>query len=1156
MGTDPKEPGDSEVDPLDDSSSFKFGQKQNAISEASTATPSIAEDPQPGPSNAQLGSRSAAEDDRVPLRGFQLHLGTEKDKERERDKEGISRTASTYTLGKGGSSTPGGRMKKHKSRPHLRRLSSLTGVGGGAGTSGGNACKLIYSVDDDINEEELDEAENVLKDNVQYLEGYNDALKLLLQSRKGGSSVLEQDTEPGSPHPIKSGTEGNILNNLIDAEENLKKLEGLERNPPKDVNDLVHEVEGTKNPHVESSTAGIPDTGASAVAVPGTPARTPVRPPGTEEPTNDDDDVGDTNSVHSTSSSATLELLNLRERQDAINSTHPFGIKIWKPSLYKKKRSVAARAEEDVHDFDPHKPTTSIYWGVYLTNFIWCITFGLLLNIMCIIGALFVFFFTGFALQPKSRAYVLVLLRLGVFLNRPFRKFVLLNKDKRYIDEDQFEGRSISEFHMWRMQEEGRLFYAPPRRPTSSGEARPLLKDHMGRNIESLYLAADRDTVDDDDDDNQEFDIKVRFFGRGKWSIGRLVFYIWFYGILQPIIFCIGLICYLFVFTIPMAKLISIICYHLRRHPLALDYELEKTYYTKLEESKKKNKRLHQLLIACTYRCCGFHYYKYTIDGTNIFFINLLSIVVLVILDHYLLKEHLGWRIFITDPMFIFCGCLFSIIPLAYFIGQAVASISAQSSMGVGAVINAFFSTVVEIFLYCVALDQSKGKLVEGSMIGSILGAVLLLPGLSMCGGAFKRKTQRYNPRSAGVSSTMLLFAMVIMFAPSLFYEIYGLYEIRCSSCTVGASSDECARCRFYQPTFSYDELYSKVLRPFSVVVAIALFVAYVCGLFFTLRTHASLIWATLHEPITKKDSISGPSNTANDGRSPSITSMDTPFQSSTVGRLSMRPLELPPSAVQGNSHKGILSKDTPIGTGNTASYTSSLANSPLLQGLKSRNRVKIAPEPPKKEEEDAGSLGHDAPNWSRNKSTIILLGATLLYAIIAEVLVDNVDSVLSVFPINPKFLGLTVFALVPNTTEFLNAILFAIGGNVALSLEIGSAYALQVVLIQIPALVFYTIYSGTHQVEQMFALVFPRWDIIATLISIYLFIYVYAEGKSNYFKGVILILSYCVVLFGFLLNDKVEELNDGYSIYGEKIKALVLKAFLDEQKAGVVVGR
>ena len=63
---------------------------------------------------------------------------------------------------------------------------------------------------------------------------------------------------------------------------------------------------------------------------------------------------------------------------------------------------------------------------------------------------------------------------------------------------------------------------------------------------------------------------------------------------------------------------------------------------------------------------------------------------------------------------------------------------------------------------------------------------------------------------------------------------------------------------------------------------------------------------------------------------------------------------------------------------------------------------------------------GHDAPNWSRTKSAVILLGATLLYAIIAEILVNTVDVVLESVDIDEKFLGITLFALVPNTTEFL----------------------------------------------------------------------------------------------------------------------------------------
>ncbi len=65
-------------------------------------------------------------------------------------------------------------------------------------------------------------------------------------------------------------------------------------------------------------------------------------------------------------------------------------------------------------------------------------------------------------------------------------------------------------------------------------------------------------------------------------------------------------------------------------------------------------------------------------------------------------------------------------------------------------------------------------------------------------------------------------------------------------------------------------------------------------------------------------------------------------------------------------------------------------------------------------------SGGHDAPNWSRLKSSIILLGATVLYAVIAEILVNTVDVVLENVEIDEKFLGITLFALVPNTTEFL----------------------------------------------------------------------------------------------------------------------------------------
>jgi Ca2+/H+ antiporter len=55
------------------------------------------------------------------------------------------------------------------------------------------------------------------------------------------------------------------------------------------------------------------------------------------------------------------------------------------------------------------------------------------------------------------------------------------------------------------------------------------------------------------------------------------------------------------------------------------------------------------------------------------------------------------------------------------------------------------------------------------------------------------------------------------------------------------------------------------------------------------------------------------------------------------------------------------------------------------------------------------------------------------LFSSSTELLVEVVDVILSDSGIQEKFLGITLFALVPNTTEFMNAISFALNGNIAL---------------------------------------------------------------------------------------------------------------------------
>lgn len=107
--------------------------------------------------------------------------------------------------------------------------------------------------------------------------------------------------------------------------------------------------------------------------------------------------------------------------------------------------------------------------------------------------------------------------------------------------------------------------------------------------------------------------------------------------------------------------------------------------------------------------------------------------------------------------------------------------------------------------------------------------------------------------------------------------------------------------------------------------------------------------------------------------------------------------------------------------------------------------------------------------------------------------------------------------------------------GNIALSMEIGSAYALQVCLLQIPALVAFSAYTfhwvpGSDVIEKTFTLIFPQWDMVTIILCVFLLSYMYGEGKSNYFKGSILLLSYLVVIVGFWLSGQTNTEDMGMS--------------------------
>jgi len=362
-------------------------------------------------------------------------------------------------------------------------------------------------------------------------------------------------------------------------------------------------------------------------------------------------------------------------------------------------------------------------------------------------------------------------------------------------------------------------------------------------------------------------------------------------------------------------------------------------------------------------------------------------------------------------------------------------------------------------------------------------------------------------------------------------------------------------------------------------MAAVMLFLSYLIGLWFTLRTHAAVIWNTEIEEKKHEDAQVPPRPHPTPMQTAETTGVDIRdshlykrILGQSLRQVSLGQTDPTSPLVNGGTQTPHILPLRGDGSDNLRSSFPGLSNAEnqsLVQGMTeiaataaaiaardvrsnahtrrpsaqgsaptqrpTAHRTSTLPdqeEAPAPAPDQGGHGAHDAPNWSRLKSSIILLGATVLYAIIAEILVDTVDVVLEGFAIDEKFLGITLFALVPNTTEFLNAISFAMNGNIALSMEIGSAYALQVCLLQIPALVLYTAVSAVPNVPDndyshyTFSLLFPQWDMVTVILCVFLLSHMYGEGKSNYFKGSILLLSYLVVVAGYYFS--------GYTNAGE----------------------
>ncbi|NWU98094.1 VNX1 protein, partial [Upupa epops] len=249
-------------------------------------------------------------------------------------------------------------------------------------------------------------------------------------------------------------------------------------------------------------------------------------------------------------------------------------------------------------------------------------------------------------------------------------------------------------------------------------------------------------------------------------------------------------------------------------------------------------------VILCCYQALNPYYYKYTVDGLNVFAVNLLPLVLVTLVLGYVDNHNR-----LTSSAIKFSLALLSIMPLSYYIGMAIASISAQSNFAVGAVVNATFGSITELTFYITALIKGSregnhcyAEIVKSALTGTLVGCVLFVPGLCMVIGGIRHQEQRFNSRSAGVSSALLFLSVGGVFAPTLFSKVYG--KLVCGECHNITQNPLghylCHNCHF-DLMGSNGTLYYSHVQPLVYTVSLLLPAAYLIGLFFTLKTHSHI---------------------------------------------------------------------------------------------------------------------------------------------------------------------------------------------------------------------------------------------------------------------------------------------------------------------------
>jgi Ca2+:H+ antiporter len=173
-----------------------------------------------------------------------------------------------------------------------------------------------------------------------------------------------------------------------------------------------------------------------------------------------------------------------------------------------------------------------------------------------------------------------------------------------------------------------------------------------------------------------------------------------------------------------------------------------------------------------------------------------------------------------ASPVIVFGAAALGVIPCAAVMGEATEAIAARTGPGIGGLLNVTFGNAPELIIAFFALLEGLQEVVKASIVGSIIGNVLLVMGAAMLVGGWTREKQTFSQTAANAQSAMLMLALAALISPALFQLIHGGGLPGVGEERVDFGSD---------------------LEKLSLGVSLVLLVSYAAGLWFSLKTHRAV---------------------------------------------------------------------------------------------------------------------------------------------------------------------------------------------------------------------------------------------------------------------------------------------------------------------------